>query len=227
MAGYINNFPDYNSSDYNDSINEFESILNNNPEALGLSKNDEHHKILSLMVENEIKSIPIRRNWASDYTTSFGKREDLIKSKADYYLSQSNGILILYFGSYHAQKERFLGSNIEWLGDYLHNRNSISQNKSISIVGVALKGEIVNSSNTCTIKFNLSSQSKPDDLFKITADINQNNYSILFLSDPIFSEENIRTNYIYENSEIVIPTKNNTMLLFLSPKVLMLVSEYN
>lgn len=207
LESYINNFPDYNSSDYNDSINEFETILNNNPEVLGLSKNDEHYNILSLMVENEIGSIPIRTNWASNYTASFSNREDLIKSNAEYYLSQTDGLIIFYFGSYHAQKERFLGSNIEWLGDYLHHRNSFSKNKSISIVGIALKGEIVNSSNTGTIKFNLSSQSKPDDLFKITADINRENYLMLFLSDPMFIENNIRTNYIYENSEVVIPTK--------------------
>ena len=116
-------------------------------------------------------------------------------------------MIVFYFGSYHAQKGRFLGSNIEWLGDYLHYSNSIAKNKSISIVGIPLKGEIVNSSNTGTMKFNLSSQSKPDDLFKITADINQNNYSMLFLSDSIFIEKNIRTKYIYEGSEVVIPTK--------------------
>lgn len=207
LADYINKFPHYNSSDYYDSIYEFETILNNNPASLSLSKSDEQFIILSLMVKNEIESIVIRENWKSDYTTSFSKREDLIKSNADYHLSQTNGLIIFFFGSYHAQKDRFLGSNIEWLGDYLHHRNSISQNKSISIVGVALKGEIINSSNTGTIKFNLSSQSKPDDLFKITADINQNNYSMLFLSDSIFLESNIRTNYIYENSEVVIPTK--------------------
>ena len=218
LVNYINNFPDYNSNDYIDSIYAFRVILNDNPAAIGLLQTDEHYLILSQMVENEIKSIGIRANWSSDYQTSFSNREDLIKSNADYCLAQSEGTIIFYFGSYHAQKERFMGSNIEWLGDYLHNSNPISTNKSISIVGVPLKGEIINSSNTGTTNFNLLYESKADDLFRITADVNSRNYSMLFLSDPIFLESNIRTRYVYKSSEVVIPTKKQYDAFIFIPK---------
>lgn len=207
LAHYINTFPNVNATGYFDAIYEFRTILSDNPAGLGLSETDENYAILSLMVENEIESIDIRTNWDSDYETSFSHREDLIKSNADYFLSQNDGSILFYFGSYHAQKERFMGSDIEWLGDYLHHGNPISRNKSISIVGIPLKGEIINLANNGTISFNLQFDSKPDDLFRIVANINSGNSSALFLTDPIFSENNIRTRYVYKSSEVVIPTK--------------------
>lgn len=204
---YVNMLINSSPEDYTANLNEFINILGNDPEELDLSINDRFYETILRMAQNELGSIEIRNKWETDYLYAFGKREDLIKSNADYFLSRNSSIIIFYFGSNHAQKERYLGSNIEWLGEYLHYSSQYSKSSAFSIVGLPLKSEIVNSSNTGTFYFDLVLNSKPDDIFRIIGEFNNTQYSYLPLSHSIFINEKIRAKYIYENSEVVIPLK--------------------
>ena len=207
LTEYRNNFPNYSANNYFDELLSFKNILAKNPEIIGLTKEDDEFNILTRMLDDEIISVNIRTNWQTDYLTSFSSRENIIKANAEYHLSNNDGTIIFYFGCAHAQKKSFIGSDVEWLADYLYNRNTITIGRTISIVGVPLKGEIINSSNTDTFNFDLVTQSKADDLFRIVGEINSTDYSWLALSDPVFSENKIRAKYIYSNYEIEAPLK--------------------
>jgi hypothetical protein len=115
------------------------------------------------------------------------------------------GSTIFYFGLNHAQKKSFMGSNIELLGDYLSNNSPVASGKTISIVGIPLKGEILNAEGQGTFHFDLIKQSKPNDLFRLIGEKTDVNYSWLYLSDNLFTETNIQTKYIYDEYEISVP----------------------
>lgn len=200
-------FPASHSDTYIKNLEALELILEMTPEALNFSMNDKSIEILTHLVENELGSVGIRATWDSDYTQSSANREGLIKNNADRFLSASSNLILFYFGAYHVQKGIFLGSPQEWLGDYLHHVNEISRGNSISIVGVPLTGEIFNPQKGSTFRFDLSRDSKEDDLFRILSSAQSASFAWLPLSDPIFSDEDIRANYIFEGAEVIGPPK--------------------
>ena len=205
LIDFIASFPPSNSENYIQDLHDFKTLLEETPEQLDLTNDSETIETLDRMVRNEILSVPIRENWESDYDNSFMSREELIKGNADYYLRLNSQPLLFYFGAYHVQKGKFLGSQIEWLGDYLHHENDISRGNTISIVGIPLAGEIINSSNSSTFHFNLANDSREDDLFRIASGLQSSAFAWLPLSDPLFSEEDIRVQYIYEGAELNSP----------------------
>lgn len=192
-------------SNYKNTLGHFVHLLTNTPDDLGLAASSIHTKLLQRMFKNELISIEIRERWGSDYSWSFNERETLIKSNAEYYLSKNNGTTIFYFGLNHAQKKRFMGSNIEWLGDYLHNGSNITSGKTISIVGVPLSGEITDGSEQGTIQFDLKTQSKPNDLFRLVGEQTGTSHSWIYLSNNLFFEKNVVVRYIYSEHEIEDP----------------------
>lgn len=214
---YCQAFPESGSHNYSSKLNELQDLLENDPASLGFAEGDESIEIVFRMVDNELLSIPIRENWNTHYTTSFGWREDLIKGNADYYLSESDRTLLFYFGSYHVQKGQFLGSSIEWLGEYLHYINEYSAGKTISIVGIPMKGEIINATNTGTFAFDLPVHSKPDDLLRIIGEISSSHNGWLAMTDSIFSDYSIRARYIYKESELIVPPKDQFDAYFIIP----------
>ena len=193
------------SSNYKNTLEHYISLLTNTPNDLGLPASGVHTEQLLRMFVNELISVDIRERWDYDYSWSINERETLIKSNAEYYLSKNNGTTIFYIGLNHAQKKRFIGSNIEWLGEYLYNKSTISGGNTISIVGVPLRGEIVSQSGPGTIQFDLTAQSKSNDLFRLAGEQTGENYSWLDLSDNLFFEKNICVKYIYKQYEITAP----------------------
>lgn len=208
LKNYVSALIQNTSSDYVDSVKSFIEIIENNPANLEISYSDKYYRSLLMMAHNEYRSIGIRNKWKSDYQFAFANREELLKSNADYFLSRNNSLILFYFGAYHAQKKRYLGSKITWLGDYLHHVSSYSKDNSFSIVGIPLQGQIENSSNNMTMNFNLVLDSKKDDIFRIIGEYNDANYSYFPLSNSIFLNQNIRAKYIFDDAEVEIPLKN-------------------
>jgi len=209
----INSIP----SKYKNTLSHFIDILNKTPNDLGLSASSFLTEQLLRMFMNEFISVEIRERWNSDYSWSFKERESLIKSNAEYYLSKNDGTTIFYFGLNHAQKKRFMGSNIEWLGEYLHNNSTIASGKTISIVGIPLQGEITNENVQGTIQFDLITQSKTNDLFRLVGDRSYENYSWLLLSDNLFFNKQIHVKYIYDEYEITVPVGKQFDAFFVFP----------
>ncbi len=207
LSDYLQNHFQNSSTGYIDTLNNFYNLLNTSPEKLGFQNNEGDLSMMIRMTQNEITSYDIRQNWETDYSNSFNKRETLIKANADYYLSKSEETIVFYFGLNHAQKHPYLGSQIEWLGNYLHYSSPYSRNNTISIIGVPLKGVIMNSSSSELVNFNLITDSRPDDIFRIIGEMDNNHYSWLSLTDSIFINTNIYAKYIYDNYEVYIPLK--------------------
>ena len=205
LSALYDSLSNSSSSMYKEKLNYYIDLLMNSPNDLGLSSSSEYTTILLNMFENEMISVDIREKWDSDYKWSFNKRETLIKSNAEHHLSKSGGTIVFYFGLNHAQKKRFIGSNIEWLGEYLHNKSVSSSGKTISIVGVPLKGEITDANGQGTIYFDLVKQSQSNDLFRLVGERTKQKYSWLFLTDDLFFDKNICVKYIYNENEIIAP----------------------
>ncbi len=199
---------------YKENLIYYIDILANSPSNLGLSASNANTIQLLRMFQNELISVDIRTKWNTDYLWSINKRETLIKSSAEYFISRNEGTTIFYFGLNHAQKKRFMGSKIEWLGEYLHNQSVTASGKTISIVGVPLKGEITNGNVQGTIHFNLVQQSKSNDLFRLVGEQTNYNYSWLFLTDNLFLENNIRTKYIYNEISVPIGEQYDAFFIF-------------
>ncbi|MDH3397432.1 MAG: hypothetical protein OEM81_06300, partial [Acidimicrobiia bacterium] len=71
------------------------------------------------MVEVEPASIEIRADREEHYERSTRDREDAIKGLADARIAGSSYRTVINIGGTHAQKSRLIGTDLEWLGDYL------------------------------------------------------------------------------------------------------------
>jgi hypothetical protein len=153
----------------------------------------DRYRNLVEMVEVELASIDIRADREDHYERSTRDRENAIKELADARIAGTANHTVINIGSTHAQKDRLIGTDLEWLGDYLVHR-STAIDGTITVVGVtsALTELEPGSSGT---PFNVLDSSPPNELFRLMVETWPGRTVFLPLDDPVFTNGGVAVNY--------------------------------
>jgi len=153
------------------------------------------------IAEMELASILCRRPLEQgDVELRSKMREDTIKSMVDGYMENGEGGTLVNIGFYHAQNSHFLGTQNEWLGEYLRSSSPHSKGESYSLVVVPAKGEIKWGDSYRNI--DIAAGRRKNELFSTMYRLSSGNTAFLSLDDDIFQNELIHLNYHYELLEI-------------------------
>lgn len=128
--GYPNASPDQQHS----AMDELTRAIEENRAALLDSWGPFHLDHVTEMVEIEAASIDIRQERKDDDDAAARTREDLIKKLVDRRVSEAPGGTVINIGAHHAQKSHLMGTDQQWLGDYLAHE-SPTVDGSVIVVG--------------------------------------------------------------------------------------------
>lgn len=162
------------------------------------------------MAEVERTSIGIRAIRTSDYDRSVRLREDAIKQLADVRLAGYPHHTVMNFGSTHAQKARFRGTELEWLGDYLVHRSTAIGGTIIVVVCVAAKVELEPGAGGTP--YDIRDTSPANELFRVMVETWPGQVAFLPLDDPLFARDGVPLNF-EETIYVTAPKKHYDAVL--------------
>lgn len=192
------------------SLTALQSSLAAQRSELTASWGVDRYGVVAEMVEVELASVRIREIRDEGYDRSVKLRENEMKRLADRRLAAYPFRSMINVGGNHAQKDRFKGTEQEWLGDYLVNQSSAVGGAVIVIsVGAA---RIVGASGAPL--FDIMNASPANELWRTMHEAWPNESVFLPLDDPIFLHGGIPVNY--EDEIFVTPLKKayDALLLF-------------
>ncbi len=141
------------------------------------------------MVEVERRSIDVRALEGDD---SSRKREDVIKWVVDARLIEDPGGAVINIGAHHAQKAHLMGTEQEWMGDYLVNR-STAVTGGIIVIG-ATSARTVLERGAGGTPFDVRDTSPDDELYRVMAETYPDQTVFLPLDDPVFTDGGVAMN---------------------------------
>ncbi len=142
----------------------------------------------------ELRSVEIRALWQPQYAQAHVMREDLIKDLVDARLAQADGPTLINVGYNHAQREHLMGTEKEWLGEYLAVRSPHAAGNTTLICVVPARGELVKNGGKI-VPFDLQDKSGPGELLHVMSAHAADQVAFLPLDDPIFEKQKITVNY--------------------------------
>jgi erythromycin esterase-like protein len=144
------------------------------------------------MVEVERASIDIREYRQSDDDRAARAREEEIKELVESRLADNEGRALINVGEHHAQKTPFMGTDQEWLGDYLTHRSEAAEG-SVFIIGFT-SAETVLEPGAPGSPYNIVQSSPDDELLRLMAETWPDLNVYLPLDNPLFSEKRVAYN---------------------------------
>jgi hypothetical protein len=168
--------------------------------ALRQAWGDYWYGFLSEMVEIEQSTENIRAWRADRYDDSARLREDVMKDLAERRLRDFGYKTLINVGGNHAQKARMLGTDQEWLGDFLVHKSTATGG---SVITVNVRPARIITEDESRVVWDVADSSPPNELWRVMRESFPNRMIQLSLDDSIFSDETILMNYedvIYETS---------------------------
>lgn len=145
------------------------------------------------MADVEQASIDIRADRASNDGRATRAREDVIKQLADARLAAYSGRGVINIGGHHAQRAPLLGTDQEWLGDYLAHRSPVAEGSVIVLSAVSAKTVLEPGSSGAP--YDVSESSPENELFRLLAESWPGRNVFLPLDDPVFTDGRVAVNY--------------------------------
>jgi hypothetical protein len=145
------------------------------------------------MVDVERASIDIRADRASNDGRATRAREDVIKQLADARLAAYSGRGVINIGGHHAQRTPLLGTDQEWLGDYLAHRSPVAEG-SVTVLSVVSAKTLLEQGSSGT-PYEVLESSPENELFRVLAESWPSSNVFLPLDDPVFTEDRVAVNY--------------------------------
>ncbi|MDH5196047.1 MAG: hypothetical protein OEY20_02205 [Gemmatimonadota bacterium] len=145
------------------------------------------------MAEIERVSIGIRAIRDTDYDRSVRMREDVIKQLADTRIGAPPGRTVINIGSTHAQKKRFRGTELEWLGDYLVHRSAVVDGSIIVVAVGAAKVELEPGAGGTP--YDILDTSPANELFRVMIETWPGQTVFLPFGDPVFADVGVPMNF--------------------------------
>jgi len=173
-----------------------------------------YYSYVKIMTVVEIESINIRSLFKESNKKGFIARENLLKKLADQFISENSGNTMIYIGNYHSQKKRYMGTNQEWLGDYLSHISPITKNNAFCLHNTGVKGTHWNSSTKKYENFSTLDSSSKNEIFRITNELVGNQVCFIPLADIFFDNNNINVCYIKTQLSIPIKKQYDGYILF-------------
>ena len=142
------------------------------------------------MAEVELASIDVR---AKDGDAASKAREEIIKQLADQRVAECSCGTVINIGGHHAQKSHLMGTDQEWMGDYLAHESSVVGG-SIIVVGFTSARTELEPGAGGTPWDILASASPANEITRIMAETWPGQTVFLPLDDPIFSDRRVAYN---------------------------------
>ncbi len=142
------------------------------------------------MLEVELDSIDVR---ARDGDAASKAREEIIKQLADQAIARCSCRTLINIGGHHAQKSHLMGTEQEWMGDYLAHSSSVVAGSIIVIGFTSAKTELEPGAGGTPWDI-LESASPDNELHRIMAETWPGQTVFLPLDDPLFSDRRVAYN---------------------------------
>ena len=142
------------------------------------------------MAEVELASIDVR---AKDGDAGSKAREEIIKQLADERVAECSCSTVINIGGHHAQKSHLMGTEQEWMGDYLAHESSVVGG-SIIVVGFTSARTELEPGAGGTPWDILAGASPANEINRIMAETWPGQTVFLPLDDPIFSDRRVAYN---------------------------------
>lgn len=153
------------------------------------------------IVEVELASIDVR---AHDGDAASKAREEIIKQLADERVAECSCGTVINIGGHHAQKSHLMGTEQEWMGDYLAHTSSVVGG-SITVVGFTSARTELEPGAGGTPWDILESGSPDNELHRIMAETWPGQTVFLPLDDPLFSDRTVA----YNSEDVIYVTSLN------------------
>jgi hypothetical protein len=149
------------------------------------------------MVDVERASIDIREYRQSDDDRATRAREKKIIELAESRLAEGEGRSVINVGAHHAQKSPLMGTDQEWLGDYLTHRSDAADG-SVFIIAFT-SAETVLEPGAPGSPFDIVESSPDGELLRLMAETWPDLNVYLPLDDQVFSEKRVA----YSSEEVI------------------------
>jgi hypothetical protein len=153
----------------------------------------QRYDLVSEMLDVETVSVGIRARRKAHYDQTVAERETEMKRLADLRLDGYAHRTLVTVGSTHAQKSRLIGTDIEWLGDYLVHKSQAVGGPVFVICVTAAR--LVPDAADAAGTFDLMKSSPRDELWRSIHETWPNRIVFLPLDDRIFSAGNVRMKF--------------------------------
>jgi hypothetical protein len=138
------------------------------------------------MVEVEQASIDVRARRADDEEAGARAREQVIKQLADESIAACPCRTVINIGGHHAQKSHLMGTDQEWLGDYLAHTSKAIDGAMI-VVGFASARTELEPGAGGTPWDVLDSASPDNEVYRVIAETWPGHTVFVSLDDPLFA----------------------------------------
>lgn len=145
------------------------------------------------MVEVEAVSIDIREQRKKDDNGAARSREDLIKQLADRRIAEDPGGSVINIGAHHAQKSHLMGTEQQWLGDYLLHESPVVEGSIIVIGFTSARTELEAGAGGTPFDI-LHSASPENEILRVMAEMWPDQTVFLPLDDPLFFDRRVAYN---------------------------------
>ena len=188
--------PDYPNSSpevQRQAIGTLSATLEENRSALAETWGSVRYDQVKEMVEVEGMSIDIREQRHEDDNRGARSREVLIKQLADRRIAEDPKGTVINIGAHHAQKSHLMGTEQQWLGDYLAHESPVVGGSIIVIGFTSARTELEAGAGGTPFDI-LESASPENEILRVMADAWPDQSVFLPLDDPLFVDRKVAYN---------------------------------
>lgn len=156
--------------------------------------------VVDEMIEVEMDSIDIRARRIDDDDDGARSREEVIKRLSDRRIAECSCGTIINIGAHHAQKSHLMGTEQEWMGDYLTHESTVVDG-SILVIGLTSARTELEPGAGGT-PFDVTATSPENELLRRLAEARPGQTVFLPLDDPLFSERRVA----YNSEDVIYAT---------------------
>lgn len=175
------------------AIETLSTTLEDNRSRLIETWGDLRHGQVAEMVEAEAVSIDIRQQRKEDDNDGARSREGLIKQLAERRIADDPGGTVINIGAHHAQKSHLMGTEQQWLGDYLAHESPVVEGSIIIVGFTSARTELKDGAGGTPFDI-LESASPENEVLRVMAEMWPNHMVFLPLNDPLFMDRRVAYN---------------------------------
>jgi hypothetical protein len=154
------------------------------------------------MIEVEEASIDIRDIRKNDDNAAARTREDLIKLLSDRRIAADPGGTVINIGGHHAQKSHLMGTDQQWLGDYLAHESQVVGG-SVFVIGFTSAVTELEAGAGGTPFHIVDSNSPEHEILRVMAETWPAQSVFLTLDDPVFADRRVA----YNSEDVIYATR--------------------
>ncbi len=197
-AGFVDvaisaDYPDMSSAAQHQVIEGLAAALESNRSRLVETWGAVRYAQVAEMVEVEAVSIDIREQRTQDDDGAARSREDLIKQLVDRRIAEEPGGTVINIGGHHAQKSHLMGTEQQWLGDYLAHESPVVDG-SIFVIGFSSAHTELEAGAGGTPFDIVESASPENEILRVMAETWPNRTVFLPLDDAMFLDRRVAYN---------------------------------